>query len=386
MANDGLPPSIALLAPSFRGGGAEGANVRLANELVRREQSVDLLVLQASGPWRERVDARARVVDLGSRRALAGLLPLARYLSARQPSALMAGPSHVAVLAILARLFSRAHTSILVLEHNDPIASQMDAKDAMARLLPAAMRLTYPRADRLLAVSQGAASSLAKLLRVPPDRVAVLYNGIDLGPVQDGARQLIQHPWLTPQRDPLVVSVGRLAPQKGYPDLLRAFALLRERTPARLVILGSGSQQPELESLVDGLGLSGAVEFRGFDPNPYAWMAKASLFVMASRYEGFGVVLLEALACGAPVVATDCPSGPGEILAGGRYGMLTPVGDPPALAAAMARLLSDGDLARRLRAEGPGRAAEFSIERTAEQFLEVLRSLRVRASSGGLSR
>ena len=365
-------PDIALLVPSFRGGGAEGATVRLANELARRGVGVDLLVLQSVGPWRDQLSPAVGQIDLKSRRALLGLWPLARYLRRARPRVIMAGPYHVGVLSILARGLIRCRTAVVVLEHNDLQAGRAYAHGLRQRLMPLTLRLTYPWADRVLAVSKGAAASLARLAGMPPDRVGVLYNGVDARAIQDAARLPVDHPWLTEASIPVIMAAGRLAPQKGYPDLLRAFALLTQSVTARLLVMGDGQQRQELQHLAADLGLAGGVQFLPHHPNPYAYMARASLFVLSSHFEGFGVVLLEALACGTPVVSTDCPSGPSEVLGGGRYGLLVPVGKPEALAAAMLQVLTDPRLEQRLRQAGPVRAAEFSIERAADRFLEVV--------------
>jgi glycosyltransferase involved in cell wall biosynthesis len=366
---------LALLVPSLRGGGAEGANVRLANELVRRGEPVDLVVLDDRGPWSARLDSRVNLVRLTARRAVLAVGPLCRYLRCRNPMAIMAGPSHMSVIAVLARDVCRPPTSVIVLEHNDLIAQTAQASRLGDRVTPSIARHAYARADRLLAVSRGAADSLASVMRVPPERVEVLYNGIDMDEAVAGAREAVGHPWFASGEPPVIVAIGRLAPQKGFPDLLRSLEIVNQTVLTRLAILGEGPEKAKLEALVEELQLQGKVAFLGFQANPYAYLARASLFVSASRYEGFGIVLLEAMACSAPVVSTDCPSGPREILGAGTYGLLVPVAAPEAMAGAILRVLRDEGLRQRLRDQGPTRAAQFSIGRAADRFLEIVRAL-----------
>jgi glycosyltransferase involved in cell wall biosynthesis len=240
------------------------------------------------------------------------------------------------------------------------------------------MRATYRLADHRLAVSRRAADSLADVVHIDRSKVGVLYDGIDLSEIDRLMREPIRHPWLESSEAPVLLAAGRLVPQKGYPDLLHAVSILTQKRQARLLIIGDGPMRPTLEAEIRKRGLERAVELPGFQPNPYSWMARATTFVQASLFEGFGVAILEALACGAPVVATDCPSGPSEILQGGEFGILVPPGDPAALVAAMERILDDASLRRRLRERGPARAREFSIERTADALLEALMRLGVR--------
>jgi glycosyltransferase involved in cell wall biosynthesis len=240
------------------------------------------------------------------------------------------------------------------------------------------MRATYRFADQRLAVSSGAADSLAIAAGVTRRSVGVLHNGIDVGEIERLMREAVEHQWFADRETPVLLAAGRLVEQKGYGDLLRAVSVLVRSRPARLLILGEGPLRGSLEGRVHELGLEGAVGFLGFRPNPYPWMAQASVFVQASLFEGFGVAILEALACGAPVVATDCPSGPSEILRGGEFGILTPPGDPEALAAAIERILDDDPLRQSLRERGRERAKAFSIDRSADSLLRTLIGLGVR--------
>jgi glycosyltransferase involved in cell wall biosynthesis len=378
---------LALLIPSLRGGGAEISSVRLANCLAGRGLSVDLVVLRASGPWLEKIDRAVGLVDLRALRARRGLPALVRYLRRTRPTALVAGPVNVGVLAIAARRLSRVATRIVAVEQNDWRARLAHSGLPAEQIARWAIRATYRFADQCLAVSEGAADSLAVVAGITRSRVGVLYNGIDLGESERLAREAIEHPWLADREAPVLVAAGRLVEQKGYPDLLQAFSSVVRSHSARLLILGEGPLRAPLEKRVRELGLEGSVEFLGFRPNPYPWMAAASVFVQASLFEGFGVAILEALACGAPVVATDCPSGPSEILQGGECGILTPPGNPEALAAAIERLLSDETLRQELRERGRQRAKVFSIDRSADSLMAVLVGLGARLApgrSGGL--
>ena len=181
-------------------------------------------------------------------------------------------------------------------------------------------------------------------------------------------REAPDHPWCRESGPPLIVSIGRLHRQKDFPTLFTAFARLLEHRPARLLVLGKGPQLSELSKLAGELGISRHVDFPGFVDNPYAFLARARLFVQSSRHEGFGNVLVEAMACGCPVVATDCPSGPSEILENGRWGQLVPVGDPAALAEAMARAMDAPPRRDALR----DRASFFSVERAVSRYEELL--------------
>jgi len=248
-------------------------------------------------------------------------------------------------------------------------------QDSPGIIRPYMVRRFYPWADALVAVSQGVAEDLANITRLPITDIRVIYNPVVMPDFHEKAKEPVDHPWFAQGQPPVLLGAGRLVKQKDFPTLIRAFALVRQRRPARLIILGEEDKRdpsikPQIEALVRELGLAGEVALPGFVDNPYAYMAKAAVFVLSSIYEGFGNVVAEAMAAGTAVVSTNCESGPMEILEGGKYGRLVPVGDVEALADAILATLykpTDPEVLQR-------RVGAFSVERVVEQYMEVLGS------------
>jgi glycosyltransferase involved in cell wall biosynthesis len=232
------------------------------------------------------------------------------------------------------------------------------------RLVP----LLYPRASQIIAVSDGVADDLSRFSGVERNRIDVVQNPVVTPELAALADEPVDHPWFSPGEPPVILGVGRLSDQKDFATLLRAFALVRAKRPARLVILGEGGYRAELEQLVTQLGIGADVDLPGFAGNPFSYMSKASLFVLSSKFEGLPGALIEAMACGTPVVATDCPSGPREILEDGSLGGLVPVGDPESLAAAIGHALDQPTPPGRLRAK----AAEYTVDRAVSRYLALL--------------
>lgn len=365
-------PEISLFLPYLDGRGANRVLLLLANGFAGAGRRVDLVLASAKGPLLADVDPRVRVVDLRSRGGVLRAVPAwARYLVRTRPLALLTALDYVNQLAVVLRGLCAPASRLVVSCHNAPRESARQAARWHDRhLAPITSRLLYPRADRIVCVSAGLADSLAAFSRLPRERLDVVYNPVVTDAFDTLAAAPVDHPWTAdaPARPRLVLATGALAPQKGFATLLRAFARLPEAPAARLVILGEGPDRPALERLAAELGLSSRVAFPGFVPNPYAWMSRADVFVLSSRWEGFGLVLAEALAAGCPVVSTDCPSGPSEILDRGRFGRLVPVGDADAMAEAILRTLAepfDRDMLRR-------RGCEFSVDRAVDAYLRLL--------------
>ena len=359
---------IAMLLPSFGGGGVQRASLHLARSFLERGFAVDLVVVQAHGPFSRDVPEGAKVIDLHAAGMLAALPRLIAYLRASTPDVLLAAQNHVNLVAALAFRIAHPRTRLFLAEHNDMLEGAQRARGPVNRLRPLAARLLYPVADGIIAVSRGVAESVGIVARIPPGKIHTIYNPLLPDDLERLARARPSHAWFASKSLPVVLAVGRLAPQKDYPTLLRAFALLRARLPSRLIILGEGAERQHLEALADSLGISAHVSMPGFDENPYACIAGADVFVLASAYEGFPSVLVEALACGARVVSTDCRSGPAEILEGGRYGRLVPVGDAAALARALQAALEDSTFDRE---QSRQRAAKFSTTEAAESYLKL---------------
>ncbi|HKJ88778.1 MAG TPA: glycosyltransferase, partial [Gammaproteobacteria bacterium] len=285
------------------------------------------------------------------------------YLESERPEVLITAKDHGAKVGIAAGMLSRAPTRIALGIGNTLGTSETK----LARRL--GVRFLYRFADRIVANSRGVADDLIESFGLPPRKVRVVYNPVVTEQLLERSREPVPHPWLQPGREfSTVVGCGRLARQKDFPTLFRALAEVRRERDCRLVILGEGPERDNLQELASELGIREAVDLPGFVDNSYAHMAKADLFVLSSRWEGLPNVLIEAMACGAPCVATDCPSGPREILQEGRYGRLVPMGDAPALAAAMQDSLKSPPSADELR-EG---AARFRAEAATDNLLEVL--------------
>jgi glycosyltransferase involved in cell wall biosynthesis len=372
---------LALFLSGLSGGGAQRRMLTLAGAFAARGHRVEVVVPRSRGPFAAQLSPTVRLVTLdplagrlpgiGSRRpllVLAAVPALAGYLRRERPDAVLSTSNPANLACAWARGLAGSDTP-LVLSANIHLSAAIARRARFWRpVLQWLARCTYSGADAVIAISRGVADDLPRAAGVPRQRVHAIPNPVAVDEIRNRASAPVDHPWLAPGEPPLLLAVGKLAPQKDYPTLLRAFARLRAARRARLVILGEGAQRGRLARLARRLGIASDVALPGFEPNPHAWMARASVFVLSSAWEGFSNALAEALACGCPVVSTECPSGPAEILDGGAFGPLCPVGDDRALAGAILRVLDAPPSPDALRA----RAATFSVDAAADRYLEVL--------------
>lgn len=368
----GSQPRIAFLSPGL-GGGIGRVLVNLGNAFVERGVSVDLLLSKLDSPYLQQLSPQVRVIRLPTTHPVSGLPALVGYLRRERPLSINTDSIRVNVLALrarsLAQLSSREPLRVCATLHNTYSRTLATRSPAKRSSQLARLRRFYPRNDAVIAVSRGVAEDFLDLAPLHPSRLHVIPNPVVTPEIERLAALDPAHPWLAPGQPPLLLAVGRLHPQKDYPTLLRACAALPATAEWRLLILGEGEERPYLEQLIGELGLTGRVALGGEVDNPYAYMARASLLVLSSAWEGFGNVLVEAMAVGTPVVATDCPHGPGEILDKGRFGTLVPVGDAGTLAVAIS-----GALARPAMAPEVLRAATepYRVATVVEQYARLL--------------
>ncbi|MDR1874994.1 MAG: glycosyltransferase [Synergistaceae bacterium] len=370
---------ITLLCGNLNFGGVQRAVLTLADGLAKKDDlTIDLAALRGRGEFVSLHATSVNVVDLNcTRQALALLFPFSRltkYFQKAKPDVVISFGHSINCLVALAKLLRRLPFRLIVSEHNSFDARMApDAKchrwRRWRRIIRA--RFLYRQAELCVCVSRGVADELVGLKVIPQEKTRVIHNAVDGLRLAMQTQDPVPHPWLQSRNIPVIMSVGRLAPVKGLDALIRAFALLRYemRFDARLMIVGKGWDRKRLEALARLLEIDQDVCFVGYVPNPGAYMARASLVVLSSYYEGFASVLAEALACGVNVVSTDCKSGPREILEDGKWGKLVPVGDIEALAAAMRDALSAPLPPEDLKKH----AASFSVELLIDAYYNVIR-------------
>ncbi|HET7410346.1 MAG TPA: glycosyltransferase [Paracoccaceae bacterium] len=386
--------------PSLSGGGAERMLLRLAEEFVERGIDVDLLLtrvkadndravpgslspvrlrrcsmpvarylaMQAAGrQWPHLIGPVLRAFS--SSWALRYLPALADYLREHRPDVLLSANSWPNLVAIWARRLAGVQSRIVVSERVQ-LGERVRhlRRHARWRNLPRLIGEFYPEAVGVIAVSEGVARDLVSSAELPPETVKFLPNPVVSSRLEEMADAPVTHPWLADADIPVILGAGRLHPQKDFPSLLRAFALVREVRPARLIILGEGDQRTTLERLASTLGIEADFALPGHVENPFAYMKRSSVFVLSSRYEGLPGVLIQAMACGCPVVSTDCPSGPREIMKNGKLGALVPVGNFEDLAKAVLDAIDEPVPAELLKA----RASNYSVQAATDAYLQVL--------------
>lgn len=380
---------VLFFAPSLGGGGAELQLLRLANHLSRDTFQVSIALGRGGGAYE---DALARDVQVyilrrgrlvsSAGRMMRSVAPLRRLIRTAQPDIVFSVMGHANIAALLA-MHSMSQCPAVVLGEQTPPSYNYGGSGKLSnRLIFGAIPRLYPLADHVVALSHGVAEELQELAPKLSGRCTVIPNAGTDERVRSGAQGSI--PDIRPLQDePLLVACGRLVRLKGFSYLIDAVRLICQNKPVRLWIIGEGEDRPRLQRQIDALHLTDRVRLLGFQQNPYQYMAAADLFVLSSLYEGFGNVIVEAMACGVAVVSTDCPYGPGEIIQNGVNGVLVPPASTEALAQAILRLLSDEELRRKIANNGKRRAQDFDVERVAaaygDLFLRVVNSGRAAA-------
>jgi glycosyltransferase involved in cell wall biosynthesis len=359
---------IAIFLSTSGHSGVDRAMKNLIPALARRGYAVDLLKVRKHGPNLDELPSQVRVIDTEASTTYLALPALVRYLKRERPSVLLADKDRVNRTALLARSLARAHGTRLVLSSGTTISIDLQHRGLIERWLQrTSMGRLYPYADQIIVTSRGVADDMAQYTGLARARIEVVPSPVVSETLFHTPQRVPDHPWYHEPGAPIILGAGELGERKDFETLLRAFAQLHRRRACRLMILGRGNQRERLLALAAELGVSQDFALPGFQPNPYAYMAHAALFAFTSRWEGLGFVIIEALAVGTPVVATDCPSGPSEILDGGRYGPLVSVGDADALALAMQNTLEHA-LPKAVLQEA---AWPYEIERSTDAYLQV---------------
>jgi len=361
---------LAIYLPHLEGGGVQKVVRRLIGEFLGRGLAVDLLLNHRRGQWLEDLPPTVRVLELRAVLGHVRIASLVGYLRTAKPAALLAlleGPN----------LLSSWVKGLGLAGGTRVVVSVRNVDDRLVECYPFGLKkllfkMLYPWslrwADGVIAVSQGVKDGyLIRDGSLPEEKVTTILNPADVREVTAAMEEPITEDWFDRDFGPFLMGAGRLEPQKDFGNLIRAFSMVRREWPGRLLLVGEGSERKRLEALVGELGLGEVVRMPGHVRNPWKFMRRSEAFVLSSKHEGFGNVLVEAMACGTRVVSTDCPWGPSEVLEGGRWGRLVPVGDTPALARALSEALRGPH-----PVDHSGRLAGLSLGKCADRYLEVL--------------
>lgn len=362
---------IAVFSPTLRAGGSEHVLGMLVRRLCERHCSVERVIAhreRASSSEEECTEDGAVIRGLGASRMLGAVVPLARYLRQQRPRCLLSSLTYANILVIASAMFSRAGIPVIVREATTVTSYARISRSARNRLLPALVRRFYRHADRIIAVSEGVRDDLVDNLGVPAEKVRVIYNPVEAARLRGLADREVGHAWFRDRDCPLIVSVARLDESKDFDGLIAAVRLVNQQRPVRFVVIGDGPERRRIESLAAAHGVTDVLWLAGHQENPYQFLARADVFLHPSKVEGLPNAVLEALALGRPIVSSDCRSGPAEILMGGRYGRLVPVGD----AKAMARAILDSLAAGPNRSADASALARFDADRIVDAYLDVV--------------
>lgn len=354
--------------PSLGGGGAERNTIRRINGFLERNIEVTLLLATPYGNLHSEIPESVRVVHFNCKKTIYSIHKLTKYLKKNKPKNLLSHLDRANRIAILAGVLAGGTTRVHIVEHNTMSVASKNYSPINKILLKLSYRYLYPKAENIIHVSKAAAKDLEEVLGNGKQKVKYIYNPIVDNNMINKEMPEAPHKWFSDNGDPVILAVGRLSAQKDYLTLLKSFSLVRQKLNARLIILGEGEQRRTLESEIRKNHLEGEVDLVGFVNNPLDYMRHADLFVLSSRWEALPTVLVEAMACGCPVVSTDCPSGPKEILDKGKYGDLVPVGDPTRLAQAIIKNLRKPKDSKNIK----NRAMMFSVENSVDKYISVL--------------
>lgn len=361
-------PRIAVFLATSGHSGVDRIMKNLIRETASRGINVDLLHIRGHGPQFNEPVKNLRIVDLGVSHVNGSLGPLVRYLRRERPVGLLSDKDRVNRVALLAKRIARVPLRSVVRIGTTVSVNLSQRSWLQRRIQYLSIGHLYRWAERVIVPSHGAAGDLVHALNLPDRIICVLPSPIVNREIFAMASEPLNHPWFKGPAVPVILGVGELSARKDFSTLIKAFTRVRDRLPCRLLILGEGRQRQRLVSLVGQLKLEGAVSLPGFEKNPFPYMQRASLLVLSSICEGLPVALVEALALGTPVVATDCPSGPREILEGGRFGRLTSVADEAGLAEAIVQTLENPLPSNALMSA----AMPFSVDQATSRYLELL--------------
>lgn len=360
---------VSFFQSGLRGGGIARVNLNLAKYFIDKGYQVDIVVVKKVGPYINQVPDKINIVDLKANRALSSIPKLVRYLNKFNPDVLISANNYINVTVAISHKLAKADTQLILSVHLDRRYRNSKSPFYRKIIMKYLMNFSYKYADEVVAVSKGVAKYISEVTDKDEDEVKVIYNPIYDKEIIEKSKEKADHPWLNESDVPVVITAARFVEQKNLSLLIRAFKIVSDKSGAKLIILGEGKLEEELKSLVKKLGLDNSISFEGFVSNPYKYIKRADVFALSSDYEGFGNVLVETLAVNTPIVSTDCPSGPSEILKNGEYGILVPVNNEIKLAEGIIKSLNSNN-----NKNLHERALDFSIENAGDNYIKIFRN------------
>jgi glycosyltransferase involved in cell wall biosynthesis len=373
MNNTKKPVKLLFVISSLGGGGAEKVLVDLISSLERRKYNILIVVFTENTAFRKHLPPHIKVINLKKKSRwdfLKLILKLGKILNKYSPTIVISSLVYTNILTGLASLLQKRKSVLILWEHNYP--PKYLSKARLSKIKRFLIQLTYNKADTVITVSNKIRDCLSEEFKINPSNIKTIYNPIITDILVQKSKKKVEHPFFSVKNSKVIISVGRLTEQKRFDLLLKAFSLVRrESEDARLILLGKGHLKKDLQKLTKELNINNWVDFVGFKANPYAWMAKADIFVLSSDREGFPVVLIEAMACGVPIISTDCLTGPNELITNNKNGLLIPTGNEDTLAKTILNLLKDEKLRKEFSENGKHRAKDFDIKKVTPKFEEL---------------
>ena len=370
---------LAILIPSFEKGGIERSISRIARELIKLGWRIDLLVIEVNPEMRNLIQgtdvvylSRAFILKLLKfffpkviYLNVISFLGLIRYIRREKPDTLMTARN--APLGIIAKYFSNGETKIVIREPLHISSVVKNNSGVIGKLNTVIKKVVYRNADKVIAISKGVADDLIGNFDLAPGKVKIIYNPSADPEIKTLAKENVNHPWIE-QNIPLIIGIGRLTKQKDFPTLINAFSIVREEKLCRLMIIGEGDDRKNIENLISKKSLGGDIKLMGYQSNPWKYLSKSNLLVMTSLWEGLGNVIIEAMYLGVPVISTDCPSGPGELLRDGELGGLVPIHNPELLADRILDFLNNPHKYNEKVSKAAKESLKFSSSKIAEAY------------------